>query len=35
MNNNLTLEINIKHPIMVQLNETRKQNIGLAAILAK
>ena len=35
MNNNLTLEINPNHPLMVKLNQTRRQNIGLAAMLAK
>ncbi len=35
MNNNLTLEINPNHPLMVRLNHTRQNNIQLAAILAK
>jgi hypothetical protein len=35
MNNNLTLEINASHPLMVALNKTRRKDIGLAAMLAK
>lgn len=35
LNNNLTLEINASHPLLVSLNKTRKTNISLAAILAK
>lgn len=35
MNNNLTLEINTKHPLMVALNQTRRKDIGMAAMLAK
>lgn len=35
LNNNLTLEINANHPLLVSLNKTRKTNISLAAVLAK
>lgn len=35
LNNNLTLEINAKHPLMVALNKTRRKDIGMAALLAK
>lgn len=35
LNNNLTLEINANHPLLVSLNKTRKTNISLAATLAK
>ena len=35
MNNNLTLEINTNHILLVKLNITRKTDIGLAALIAK